>query len=70
MKPSTRQAAALGAGARYRKEHGWEVLRDFATLLEIANVTGDTHDLSRNAEELVRRFEARSGLMEIVERGS
>ncbi|MEE8375558.1 MAG: M20/M25/M40 family metallo-hydrolase [Acidimicrobiia bacterium] len=67
MKPTTRQTAALGASVRYRKEHGWEVLRDFATLLEIPNVTGDTHDLSRNAEELVRWFEARGGLMEIVE---
>ncbi len=66
MEPSTHQTAALGASARYRKEHGWEMLRDCATLLEIPNVTGDTHDLSRNAEELVRWFEARGGLMEIV----
>lgn len=67
MKPTTAQAAALVASSRHRKERGWEVLRDFAALLELPNVTGSTDDLNRNADELVRRFEARGASVEIVE---
>ena len=67
MKPTTAQAAALVASSRHRKERGWEVLRDFAALLELPNVTGSTDDLKRNADELVRRFQARGASVEIVE---
>ena len=67
MKPTTSQVAGLVASARHREERGWEVLRDFAALLELPNVTGSTDDLSRNANELARRFEARGASMETVE---
>lgn len=67
MKPATRQTAALVASSRHQKERGWEVLRDFAALLELPNVTGSSDELSRNADELVGRFEARGASMEIVE---
>ncbi len=43
------------------------VLRDFASLLAIPNVTGEIADLRLNAEEIVRRFEAVGASMEIVE---
>ncbi len=58
---------ALAAASTHKSDRGWQVLRDFAALLEIPNVTGSVHDLRRNAEELVRRFEARGASMEIVE---
>ncbi len=67
MKPTTSQVAGLVASARHREERGWEVLRDFAALLELPNVTGSTDDLRRNANELARRFEARGASMETVE---
>jgi acetylornithine deacetylase/succinyl-diaminopimelate desuccinylase-like protein len=67
MKPTTSQVAGLVASARHREERGWEVLRDFAALLELPNVTGSTDDLRRNADELVLRFEARGASIEMVE---
>ena len=67
MKPTTSQVAGLVASARHREGRGWEVLRDFAALLELPNVTGSTDDLRRNANELARRFEARGASMETVE---
>ena len=67
MKPTTSQVAGLVASAHHREERGWEVLRDFAALLELPNVTGSTDDLRRNANELARRFEARGASMETVE---
>jgi acetylornithine deacetylase/succinyl-diaminopimelate desuccinylase-like protein len=58
---------ALDASTRHRQEHGWEVLRDFAALLEMPNVTGSVEELRLNAAELVRRFEARGAKIEVVE---
>ena len=43
------------------------MLRDFAELLELPNVTGSVEDLRLNANELVRRFEIRGASMEVVE---
>ena len=43
------------------------VLKDFARLLAIPNVTGQIADLRLNAEEIVKRFEAVGASMEIVE---
>src|SRR5688572_16313408 len=51
----------------YLDEHGWEVLRDFAALLRIPNVTGDVEELRRNATELKIRFEQRGAAMDVVE---
>lgn len=48
-------------------ERGWEVIRDFAALLAIPNVTGSLEDLRLNAAEIARRFEQRGATMEIVE---
>ena len=59
--------SGLAAAKTFRDEHGWRVLRDFAALLQIPNVTGSVDDLRLNAEELVRRFEARGASMEVVE---
>jgi acetylornithine deacetylase/succinyl-diaminopimelate desuccinylase-like protein len=67
MKPTTGQVAGLVASGHHREERGWEVLRDFAALLELPNVTGSNEELRRNANELVRRFEARGASMEMVE---
>ncbi len=58
---------ALAAASAHKSAHGWEVLRDFSVLLELPNVTGSVDDLRRNAEELVRLFEAQGASMEIVE---
>ena len=60
-------APGLAAASAHKREHGWEILQDFAALLELPNVTGSVEDLRRNAEELVRRFEARGASMEVVE---
>ena len=54
----------LGA---FLDERGWEVIRDFAALLAIPNVTGSVEDLRSNAAEIVRRFEQRGATMEVVE---
>jgi acetylornithine deacetylase/succinyl-diaminopimelate desuccinylase-like protein len=67
MKPTTRQEAAKKASISHRKDRGWQVLRDFAALLDLPNVTGSMDDLRGNADELVRRFEARGANMEFVE---
>lgn len=49
------------------EEHGWRLLRDYADLLRLPNVTGDVPALRLNAAELVRRFEAFGASMEVVE---
>jgi len=67
MKPAPAQAQALEVSSRHRNERGWEVLRDFAQLLKLPNVTGAVDDLRRNAVELASRFEARGAVMEVVE---
>lgn len=43
------------------------VLRDFADLLSIPNVTGNVEDLRQNAAEIERRFEEIGATMETVE---
>lgn len=58
---------ALTAAEKHKTQRGWEVIRDFAALLEMPNVTGNVDDLRANAEELVRRFEERGASMEVVE---
>jgi acetylornithine deacetylase/succinyl-diaminopimelate desuccinylase-like protein len=67
MTPTPGQGAALAASTSHKTEHGWEVLRDFVQLLQLPNVTGSVDDLRVNADELVRRFEARGASMEVVE---
>ena len=67
MKPTARQKAARTAASRHREDRGWKILRDFADLLEFPNITGSICDLRRNADEIVKRFEARGAFMEIVE---
>jgi acetylornithine deacetylase/succinyl-diaminopimelate desuccinylase-like protein len=51
--------APLDAVRAWRREHAAEVLRDFAALLALENVTGDVPALRRNAEEIVARLRAR-----------
>jgi acetylornithine deacetylase/succinyl-diaminopimelate desuccinylase-like protein len=65
MSPS--QQSALEASANHRRRHGWEVLRDYAALLRMPNVTGSVDELSLNAAELVRIFQYRGAKMEVVE---
>jgi acetylornithine deacetylase/succinyl-diaminopimelate desuccinylase-like protein len=48
-------------------ERGWEVVRDFAELLAIPNVTGSLSDLRVNAAEICARFERQGAEMEVVE---
>jgi len=57
----------VSAARRHLERHGADALRDFMTLLQIPNVTGQVADLRVNAIEISRRFEARGGSMEIVE---
>jgi acetylornithine deacetylase/succinyl-diaminopimelate desuccinylase-like protein len=51
----------------FRENHGWQVLAEFAELLRIPNVTGETHDLRRNAAAIKAMFEGRGATMEIIE---
>jgi acetylornithine deacetylase/succinyl-diaminopimelate desuccinylase-like protein len=43
----------------YRDAHGPAILRDFVRLLGIPNVASDSANIRRNADELVRRLDAR-----------
>ena len=65
--PGMTPTSALAASLAHKTQHGAEVLADFASLLQLPNVTGSVDDLRRNAEEIVRRFEARGASMEVVE---
>jgi acetylornithine deacetylase/succinyl-diaminopimelate desuccinylase-like protein len=67
MEKTVGQEAVLAGTSRHLEDHGFAVLRDFAALLELPNVTGSVDDLRRNAEELVNRFTARGATMEVVE---
>lgn len=58
----------LDASSRFKNDHGWEILSDFADLLRLPNVTGSVEDLTVNADELVRRFAARGASVEVVAR--
>lgn len=46
---------------------GHSVLADFASLLQIPNVTGNVQDLRRNATEIADRFTARGATTEVIE---
>lgn len=61
------QRQALTASTNFKSERGWEILDDFISLLQLPNVTGSVDDLRLNAQELVRRFEARGARMEVIE---
>lgn len=58
---------SLTAARMHKDQRGWEVIRDFAALLEMPNVTGNVDDLRANAEELARRLEQKGASMEVVE---
>lgn len=58
---------ALQASRWMQTEKGWKILRDFAELLQIPNVTGSVEDLRSNAAELADRFQRLGASMEIVE---
>jgi acetylornithine deacetylase/succinyl-diaminopimelate desuccinylase-like protein len=51
----------------FREKHGWEILAEFASLLRIPNVTGETDDLRRNAAAIKALFEGRGATMEVIE---
>ncbi|MFZ0013292.1 MAG: M20/M25/M40 family metallo-hydrolase, partial [Acidimicrobiia bacterium] len=55
------------AATTYLSDHGSEVLAEFASLLQIPNVTGFVDDLRGNAIELAHRFEQRGAVMETIE---
>ena len=55
------------AAREHIEEFGAALLRDFAILLQIPNVTGHVDDLRANATDIARRFDARGATMEIVE---
>ena len=59
---------ATEAARHFRRERGWQVLRQFASLLQMPNVTGALVDLRSNAQEIAERFRARGASMEVVER--
>lgn len=67
IEPTSAQTRALTASNWIQSEKGWEVLRDFADLLRIPNVTGSVADLRTNAAELADRFQRLGASMEIVE---
>ena len=58
---------AARAARAFRDESGWEIIRDFSSLLEMGNVTGSVEDLRVNADEIARRMERRGAVMEVVE---
>ena len=49
------------------ERHGHSVLAEFASLLQIPNVTGDVEDLRINARAIADRFSERGATMEVVE---
>ena len=60
--------AELLAGVRaQRAANGWRILREFADLLALDNVTGDLPALRRNAEAIAALFAARGLDMEACE---
>lgn len=65
--PSPAQERALAASNWIRDEKGWEVLRDFAELLRIPNVTGSRADLRANAAAIADRFNSLGATIEVVE---
>ena len=67
VEPTRAQREALSAAHWLRDQKGWKVLRDFAQLLRIPNVTGSVADLRVNAAELATRFQALGATMETVE---
>ncbi|MGH8946135.1 MAG: M20/M25/M40 family metallo-hydrolase, partial [Acidimicrobiia bacterium] len=64
---SSHQKTATAAAAHHRAEHGWKVLEDFAGLLSLPNVTGDTDRLEVNARALADLFERRGASMQVVQ---
>ncbi|HEU4319803.1 MAG TPA: M20/M25/M40 family metallo-hydrolase [Acidimicrobiia bacterium] len=55
------------AANEHLKRSGHEVLAQFASLLQIPNVTGHVGDLRRNSVEIADRFSARGAAMEVIE---
>ncbi|MGD2059841.1 MAG: M20/M25/M40 family metallo-hydrolase [Acidimicrobiia bacterium] len=51
----------------FLEQRGWQVIGEFASLLQMRNVTGSAEDLRDNAAEIVRRFDRRGASMEVVE---
>jgi acetylornithine deacetylase/succinyl-diaminopimelate desuccinylase-like protein len=51
----------------YRQEHGARILGEYAILLRIPNVEGDSVNLGRNADLLVELFGQRGADMELLE---
>ncbi len=63
---TTDDPAAQPSPARaYRQAHEAEILRDFAELLAIPNVSSDAEDIRRNAEYLKRGLEHRGARAEL-----
>lgn len=60
-------SSSLQAAHRLRAERGWEVLADFAALLQMPNVTREVEYLRVNAREISRRFAARGASMDVIE---
>jgi len=67
MRATPSQIEARSLSRAHREGAGSRVLQDLVSLLNIPNVTGSVADLRINAAELVRRFEARGAVMEVVE---
>jgi acetylornithine deacetylase/succinyl-diaminopimelate desuccinylase-like protein len=63
---SSDREAPIQAATRLRAERGWKVLEEFADLLSLPNVTGDTDRLEVNADWLADRFVRRGAAMETV----
>jgi|CXWL01.1.fsa_nt_gi acetylornithine deacetylase/succinyl-diaminopimelate desuccinylase-like protein len=54
-----RTSEAVAAARAFRAQHGAEILGDLAEFVAIPNVDGDTDNIGRNAEWLVRQLSAR-----------
>jgi len=58
---------AVAAARAWRAEHGAEILRSYAELLELPNVASDGPNIRRNAETIRDLFARRGARMELLE---
>jgi acetylornithine deacetylase/succinyl-diaminopimelate desuccinylase-like protein len=61
-------AGVLERVREYRARAGWRILRDFADLLALENLTGDLPALRRNAAAIAAMFAERGAVTEVVQR--
>lgn len=61
-------ASVLETVRAHRRQHSWQILKDFAILVALPNETHDLPALHINAQAIADLFTARGAAMELVER--